>query len=123
RLNEIAKESGGKLQVVGDKFEMTSARTGEKAVPMENVYVILQGTDDKLAKTVFIVSGHMDSRASDPMKAELDAPGADDDASGVAVSVEAARLLSKPGRAKNRATIIFAVVSGEEQGLLGAPHM
>src|SRR4029077_17422981 len=121
RLNEIAKESGGKLQVVGDKFEMTSARTGEKAVPMENVYVILQGTDDKLAKTVFIVSGHMDSRASDPMKAELDGPGADDDASGVAVSVECARLLSK--KPTNRATLIFAVVSGEEQGLLGSSHM
>jgi len=123
RLNEIAKDSGGKLQVVVDKFEMTSARTGDKAVPMENVYAILAGTDEKLAKTVFIVSGHMDSRASDPMKPELDAPGADDDASGVAVSVECARLLSKPGRAKNRATLIFAAVSGEEQGLLGSTHM
>jgi len=121
RLNEIAKETGGKLQVVVDKFEMTSARTGEKAVPMENVYAILPGTDEKLAKTVFIVSGHMDSRASDPMKPELDAPGADDDASGVAVSVECARLLSK--KPTNRATLIFAVVSGEEQGLLGSSHM
>jgi len=121
RLNEIAKESGGKLQVVVDKFEMTSARTGDKPVAMENVYAILPGTDEKLAKTVFIVSGHMDSRASDPMKAELDAPGADDDASGVAVSVECARLLSK--KPTNRATLIFAVVSGEEQGLLGSTHM
>lgn len=123
RLNEIAKDSGGKLQIVVDKFEMTSARTGDKPAPMENVYAILPGTDEKLAKTVFIVSGHMDSRASDPSKPELDAPGADDDASGVAVSVECARQLSKPGRAKNRATLIFAVVSGEEQGLLGATHM
>ena len=121
RLYEIAKESGGKLQVVVDKFEMTSARTGEKPVPMENVYAILPGTDAKLAKTVFIVSGHMDSRASDVMRAELDAPGADDDASGVAVSVECARLLSK--KPTNRATLIFAVVSGEEQGLLGSTHM
>jgi hypothetical protein len=121
RLNEIAKDSGGKLQVVVDKFEMTSARTGDKPAPLENVYAILPGTDEKLAKTVFIVSGHMDSRASDPMKAELDAPGADDDASGVAVSVECARLLSK--KPTNRATLIFAVVSGEEQGLLGSTHM
>src|SRR5262249_4180649 len=123
RLNEIAKESGGKLQIVVDKFEMTSARTGDKPAHMENVYAILPGTDERLAKTVFIVSGHMDSRASDPSKPELDAPGADDDASGVAVSVECARLLSKPGRAKNRATLIFVVVSGEEQGLLGATHL
>ena len=129
RLNEIAKEGGGKLQVVVDKFEMTSARTGEKPAPMENVYAILPGTDEKLAKTVFIVSGHMDSRASDPMKPELDAPGADDDASGVAVSVECARLLSKPapkGQGKlggYRATLLFVVVSGEEQGLLGSTHL
>jgi len=123
RLNEIAKDSSEKLQVVVDKFETSSPRTGDKLVPMENVYANLPGTDEKLTKTVFLVSGHMDSRASDPMKPELDAPGADDDASGVAVSVECARLLSKPGRAKNRATLIFAVVSGEEQGLLGSTHM
>jgi hypothetical protein len=123
RLNEIAKDNGGKLQVVVDKFETSSPRTADKLVPMENVYAILPGTDEKLTKTVFLASGHMDSRASDPMKPELDAPGADDDASGVAVSVECARLLSKPGRAKNRATLIFAVVSGEEQGLLGSTHM
>src|SRR5262249_46815573 len=41
RLTEIAKDSGGKLQVVVDKFEMTSARTGDKPAPMENVYAIL----------------------------------------------------------------------------------
>jgi len=121
RFNAIAKETGGKLQVVVDKFEMTSERTGGHPAPMENVYAILPGKDEKLAKTVFIVSGHMDSRASDLRKPELDAPGADDDASGVAVSVECARLLSK--NPTNRATLIFAVVSGEEQGLLGSSHM
>lgn len=121
RLNEIAKDSGGKLQVVVDKFEMTSERTSGKPLPMENVYAILPGSDEKLAKTIFLVSGHMDSRASDPMNPDLDAPGADDDASGVAVSVECARLLSK--KPANRATLIFAVVSGEEQGLLGSTHM
>jgi len=123
RLNEIAKDSGGKLQVMVDKFEMTSSRTADKPAHMENVYAILPGNDEKLAKTVFLVSGHMDSRASDPSNPELDAPGADDDASGVAVSVECARLLSKLGAAKNRATLIFAVLSGEEQGLLGSTHL
>ena len=123
RLNEIAKDSGGKLQVIVDKFEMTSSRTGDKPAHMENIYAILPGSDERLAKTVFIVSGHLDSRPSDPTNPELDAPGADDDGSGVAVSVECARLLSKPGVAKNRATLIFVVVSGEEQGLLGSTHM
>ena len=122
RFNEIAKDSGGKLQVVVDKFESTSARTGDKAIPLENVYAILPGADPVMAKTLFIVSGHFDSRPSDPMDTSLDAPGADDDASGVAVSVECARLLSKAG-SKYRATILFAAVSGEEQGLLGSYHM
>jgi hypothetical protein len=60
------------------------------------------------------------------MDPEADAPGADDDASGVAVSVESARLLSRTGaygRGSYRATIIFATVSGEEQGLLGSTHL
>src|SRR5712671_2640672 len=126
RLNEIAKDSGGKLQVVVDKFESTSERTSGKPMPLENVYAILPGSDAKLAKTIFIVSGHFDSRPSNVMDPEADAPGADDDASGVAVSVECARLLSKTGangRGMYRATILFAAVSGEEQGLLGSYHL
>jgi len=126
RFNEITKDSGGKLQVVVDKFESTSARTGDKPIPLENVYAILPGSDPALAKTIFIVSGHFDSRPSDVMDTQADAPGADDDASGVAVSVECARLLSKAGTKGGgtyRATLIFAAVSGEEQGLLGSTHM
>jgi hypothetical protein len=126
RLNEIAKDSNGKLQVVVDKFESTSARTSDKAIPLENVYAILPGSDPKLAKTIFIVSGHFDSRPSNVMDPEADAPGADDDGSGVAVSVECARLLSKAGangRGPYRATILFVAVSGEEQGLLGSTHL
>jgi len=126
RFNEIAKDSGGRLQVVVDKFESTSERTSGKPMPLESVYAILPGSDPKLAKTVFIVSGHFDSRPSNVMDPEADAPGADDDASGVAVSVECARLLSKAGvsrRGTYRATILFAAVSGEEQGLLGSTHL
>lgn len=123
RLNEIAKQSGGKLQVTVDKFESKSERTGPNPVHLENVYAILPGSDPKLAKTVFIVVGDVDSRPSNVMDPEADAPGADDDASGTAVSVECARQLSKAaasGRAKFRATLLFGVLSGEEQGLLGA---
>ncbi|PCD03750.1 peptidase M28 [Sphingomonas spermidinifaciens] len=66
---------------------------------------------------VVILMGHLDSRNSDVMDAVGEAPGANDDASGVALAIEAARLLSKM---KHRATIIYAAVSGEEQGLWGA---
>ncbi len=125
RFNAIAKDSGGKLQVIVDKFEMTSERTGEKPVHLENVYGILPGSDPKLAKTIFIVVGDFDSRPSNVMDPEADAPGADDDASGTAVSLESARLLSKAAAAGHggRATILFGALSGEEQGLLGAFHL
>src|SRR5436853_2603811 len=125
RLNEIAKDSGGKLQVVVDKFESTSERTSGKPIPLENVYAMLPGADPTLSKTLFIVSGHFDSRPSNVMDPEADAPGADDDASGAAVSVECARLLSKASAKSSgyRATILFATVSGEEQGLLGSTHL
>ena len=125
RFNAIAKESGGKLQVVVDKFEMTSERTGEKTVHLENVYGILPGSDPKLAKTIFIVVGDFDSRPSNVMDPEADAPGADDDASGTAVSLESARLLSKAAAAGHggRATVLFGALSGEEQGLLGSYHL
>ena len=125
RFNAIAKDSGGKLQIVVDKFEMTADRTAGKPVHLENVYGILAGTDAALAKTVFIVDGDFDSRPSKVMDPEADAPGADDDSSGVAVMLESARLLSKAAAAGHggRATVLFAALSGEEQGLLGASHL
>jgi peptidase M28-like protein len=126
RLNEIAEDSGGRLEVVVDKFESTSQRTSDQPIPLENVYAILPGSDTKLSKTLFIVSGHFDSRPSNLMDTAADAPGADDDASGTAVSVECARLLSKAGAKGGgvyRATLLFAAVSGEEQGLLGSTHL
>ncbi len=126
RMNEIAAASGGKLQVVVDPFEATAHRTHDMPAHLENVYAILPGSDETLSKTLFIVSGHFDSIPSGVMNSELDAPGADDDASGTAVSVECARLLSREGvegRGPFRATLLFAAVSGEEQGLLGSTHL
>jgi hypothetical protein len=126
RLTNLANASGGKLQVVVDKFEATGPRTNNEPAHMENVYAILPGSDPTLSKTVFIISGHFDTRATDVMDPSLDAPGADDDASGVAVSMECARLLSRPGvggKEPFRATLLFAAISGEEQGLLGSARM
>jgi len=125
RLEQIAGQSAGKLQVIVDKFEATSPRTNNKPAHFENVYGVLPGSDPTLSKTVFVISGHFDSRASDVMNPETQAPGADDDASGVAVSGESARLLSRAtatGRGY-RATLVFAAVSGEEQNLLGSTHL
>jgi Peptidase family M28 len=120
RLTEIARASGGRLQVVVDRFEATSPRTHDRPARMENVYGILRGSDPLRAKMIFLVSGHFDSMPSSVMDAESDAPGADDDASGVAVSLECARLLS---RGTHRATLLFAAVAGEEQGLLGGKRL
>ena len=105
--------------IVIDRFEASSDRT-HGAAPLQNVYLVSEGSDPLLKKTAFFVSGHFDSMCSDFMSAECDAPGADDDASGTTVSLESALLLAgKP----HRATIVFAAVSGEEQGLLGGKRL
>src|SRR5262245_42896429 len=122
RFQEIAAKSGGRLQVVVDKYETSGPRTGNAPVAMENVYAILPGTDPARRQTAFVISGHLDSRASDAMDAKSDAPGADDDASGVAVSILSAQALAAKPEGF-RATLIFAAVAGEEQGLLGARRM
>ena len=85
-----------------------------EGVIVEDVLGIQRGTGDPAH--VVIVAGHIDSRVTDVMNATSDAPGANDDASGVALVMEAARILS---REKQSATIIYAVLSGEEQGLWG----
>ncbi len=120
RFEAAENESGKRMRVVVDSFETTSPRTKNAPVPMENVYAILPGTDARLERTAFVVSGHYDSMPSDVMDPNTDAPGADDDASGTAVSILAARALApKPARA----TLVFAAVAGEEQGLLGAKRL
>src|SRR4051812_33355980 len=122
RLNEIAARTGGRVQVIVDKYETSGQRTGNVPVHMENVYAVLDGTDPSRKGTAYVVSGHLDSRASDVMDTKADAPGADDDGSGVAVSILSAQALSaKPGGF--RATLVFAAVAGEEQGLLGARRL
>jgi Zn-dependent M28 family amino/carboxypeptidase len=78
-----------------------------------NVMAILPGASDRR----FYVVGHYDSRATDVMDRTSDAPGANDDASGVAVVLELARVLAKH---KLQATIVFLATAGEEQGLYGA---
>jgi hypothetical protein len=122
RFGDIAAKSGGRLKVIVDKYETSGPRTGNVKVPMENVYAVLDGTDPLRKSTAYVVSGHLDSRASDVMDPKVDAPGADDDGSGVAASILSAEALAaKPGGF--RGTLLFAAVAGEEQGLLGARRL
>ena len=83
-----------------------------------NMIAIQRGTERP--NDVVIITGHIDSRVSDPMDAVKDAPGANDDGSGTAAVIEAARVLSKH---KFPGTIVYAALSGEEQGLLGGKIM
>jgi len=123
RFAAIARAGGGRLQVSVDSFAAESPRTGGKPAHLENVLAVLPGTDPALAKTVFLVSGHYDSMPSSVVDPVADAPGADDDASGVAVAIECARLLAGDPGKRYRATLLFAAVSGEEQGLLGGTRL
>ena len=79
-----------------------------------NAVAIQRGTERP--NDVVIITGHIDSRVSEVMDFTKDAPGANDDASGTAAVLEAARVLSKH---KFPGTIVYGVLSGEEQGLLG----
>jgi hypothetical protein len=83
-----------------------------------NAVAIQRGTERP--NDVVIITGHIDSRVSDPMDAVKDAPGANDDGSGTAAVIEAARVLSKR---KFAGTIVYAALSGEEQGLHGGKIM
>jgi hypothetical protein len=91
-----------------------------KPTQIRNVYAILHGADPLQSKRMYLVTGHYDSRETDIMETHRPAPGANDDLSGVAVSLESARILSQY---KFPATIVFVCVAGEEQGLNGSRHL
>lgn len=113
RFAEIAKACGGCLEIVTPSKTVTGPRIPQPT-EVVNVVAIQRGTAD--AKRVILITGHLDSRVSDIMDFTSDAPGANDDASGVAAVIEAARVLS---RHRFRATLVYGVLSGEEQGLHG----
>jgi len=124
RLQSYSGDCGGCLEVKRDTFT-EPPQTGPHAritqpTIITNVYAVLRGDDPAQAKRVILVTGHYDSRNSDIMDSHNPAPGANDDASGVAVSLECARVLS---RLKLPATLVFAAVAGEEQGLNGSAHL
>src|ERR1700742_3084201 len=99
------------IQTPAENFTGTRVPTSTE---FKDVLASQRGTTDP--GRVIIIAGHLDSRISDVMDAVHDAPGADDDGSGSAAVMEAARVLSKH---KFPATLVYAVLTGEEQGLYG----
>jgi hypothetical protein len=118
-FERYSKDCGGCLEVKTDSFTEPVADRIPQPTEITNVYAVLRGTDAENAKRIVLVTGHYDSRPSDTLDVKADAPGANDDGSGTAVSLECARVLSK---LKFPATIIFLTVAGEEQGLNGSDH-
>lgn len=113
RFEAISKDCGGCLTVETPSQVFTGRRIPNPTEVMD-VLAIQKGTTDP--SRVIVIAGHIDSRVTDVMDFTRDAPGANDDGSGVAAVIEAARVLSKH---KFPATLVFAVLSGEEQGLYG----
>ena len=113
RFEAISKDCGGCLEIVTPAQVVTGPRI-PRPTRVEDVVAILRGTTDP--QRVIVITGHLDSRVTDIMNATSDAPGADDDGSGTAAVIEAARVLSKY---RFPATLAFGVDSGEEQGLYG----
>ncbi len=119
-FERISHESGGRLKVEFDAYRQEPDGTRiVKPTDIVNVVATLPGRQPASADRLYIVSGHYDSIASDPKDFTSDAPGANDDASGVAAVLEMARVMAGY---KFDATVVFMAVAGEEQGLLGSTH-
>ena len=119
-FEKISTECGGCLEVY-EQRNLVPAE-GNRRIPADtwvvNVIAIQKGKQHP--DRYVIMSGDIDSRASGASDAETDAPGANDNASGMAGTIEAARILSKYEFANS---IVYAGLSGEEQGLYGGRHM
>ena len=113
-FRQMSRACGGCLTIVRPSDTVTNRRIPTPTL-VEDVVAIQRGTTDP--DRVIVITGHIDSRVTDVMNATSDAPGANDDASGTAAVLEAARVLS---HYRFPATIVYAAVSGEEQGLNGS---
>ena len=110
----MSQACGGCLEIATPSETVSGTQRIPTPTEVVDVLAIQRGTSDPTR--VIIISGHLDSRVSDVMNFRSDAPGANDDASGVAAVLEAARVLSQHRFA---ATLVYAALSGEEQGLHG----
>ena len=116
-LERCSRDSGGRLEVAFDDHLVEKAARVPKPTHIVNVVATLPGSQAESANRIYVISGHYDSMPSNPADGEKDAPGANDDASGSAVSMELACVMSKH---RFDATLVFMTVAGEEQGLFGS---
>jgi hypothetical protein len=116
-LEACAKANGGRMTVEFDEHLAPPSARIAKPTPIINVVATLPGTQAESKDRLYVVSGHYDSMPSSPIDGTSDAPGANDDASGTAASMELACVMSKY---RFDATLVFMTVAGEEQGLIGA---
>ena len=117
-FESISKECGNCLEVIYVRHMVTGEKRIPKPVEVVSVVAIQRGSIDP--KRVVMMTGDIDSRVSDVMDYESESPGANDNATGVAGALEAARILS---RHKFAGTIVYAALSGEEQGLFGGDEL
>ena len=118
QMQAIAATSSGNMTVQQQTFVQPVSNRIPVPTTITNVIATLQGTASP--QRFYVVTGHLDSRVTDVLDFTSDAPGADDDGSGVAVVLELARLFATqqfPG------TLVFATVAGEEEGLYGSSFM
>jgi hypothetical protein len=118
QMQAIAATSSGRMTVQQQTFVQPVSNRIPVPTTITNVIATLRGTASP--QRFYVVTGHLDSRVTDVLDFASDAPGADDDASGVAVVLELARLFATRQFA---GTLVFATVAGEEQGLYGSTHM
>ncbi len=117
-LERTLRGYGGRLDVRRDRWIQPRGNRLPEPAELTNVVAILPGTETP--ERLLVVSGHYDSRVTDVLDTKGTAPGANDDASGVAVVLECARVLAEQ---RFPATVVFAAVTGEEQGLYGATRL
>jgi hypothetical protein len=118
QMQSFAAASGGRMTVQRQTFTQPVASNIPVPTTITNVIATLKGTASP--ERFYVITGHLDSRVTDVLNFTSDAPGADDDGSGVAVVLELARVFAThqfPG------TLVFATVAGEEQGLYGSAFM
>jgi hypothetical protein len=116
-LEQCSRDSGGRLIVEFDEHLIENGPRIPKPTVIVNVVATLPGMQAESRDRIYVVSGHYDSMPSSPVDPETGAPGANDDASGTAASMELACVMSKY---TFDATLVFMAVAGEEQGLLGS---